>query len=464
MSRLTTSIRTFVRAVTWLLGLLLVLFSIWFAGNRFLDVPRAPLVETFLVSSREPVADNQNIAIGLLGLSAPTGSDFMQYGIKVKALYASDAPWERVQEMIRGAGTLQPTVESKQVDCWLDPDAEPWSGCLPFDQAPSVLAQNRELLDRYKTLYRFDEYTGWGLSNGNAYLVVQRLSIAEMHIDLRQRKYEEAYQKWRQQFLFLRRVLRGPDNWVGKAVGLVAIGMTLPFLERLLIASPEIAKRHSAELLKILRAEGIAEFNLKGVVRIEFSSFNQYLATPLGEGSAWGDAPFYWLAYQTGQRNRILNRYAAFSQEFINALGLPWHEADKEFDHLRAKYIYSSNRDYLIDPFGSILIDRIIDGQILARGLVQQMHSIVGRLRLSTLLVRLIDENVGDAGVDRFLAASGAELNDPFSGSPMRWDPKDRKIFFSDPTDRCSVRFYIRVPNQHQPEKGLQQQVSLKAC
>jgi hypothetical protein len=464
MSRQTTSIRAIVKAVIWLLGLLLVLFTIWFAGNRVLDEPRNPLVEAILASSQESIPDNRNIAVGLLGLSAPTGSDFMQYGAKVKALYTSDAPWDRIQEMIHGAGTLQPTVESKQVDCWLDPDAEPWAGCLPFDQAPSVLAQNRELLDRYKRLYRFDDYAGWALPNGNAYAVILRLSIAEMHIDLRQRKYEEAYQKWRQQFLFLRRILRSPDNWVGKAVGLVAFGMTLPFLERLLTESPEVAKRHSAELLEILQAEGIEEFNLTGVVRIEFSSFSQYLAIPSSEGSARRDAPLYWFAYKTGQRNRILNRYAAFSQEYSNALGMPWHEVDKEFDRLRAKYIYSSNSDYLIDPFGSILIDRIINGQILARGLVQQMHSIIGRKRLASLLVRLIGENVGDAGVDRFLAASGPELNDPFSGSPMRWDPKDRKIFFSDPTDRCSVRSYIRVPNLHQAGKGLQQQVNLRAC
>jgi hypothetical protein len=464
MGRQTTSIRAIVKAVIWLLGSLLVLFIIWFATNRFLDEPRNPLVETFLASSQNSIPDNQNIAVGLLGLSAPAGSDFMQYGTKVKALYTNDAPWDRIQEMIRGAGTLQPTVESKQVNCWLDPDAEPWSGCLPFDQAPSVLAQNRELLDRYKTLYRLDDYAGWGLPNGNAYLVILQLSIAEMHIDLRQRKYEEAYQKWRQQFLFLRRILRSPDNWVGKAVGLVAIGMTLPFLEKLLIASPEVAKRHSAELLEILKAEGVEEFNLKGVVRIEFSSLTQYLAIPSSEGSAWRDATLDWLAYQTGQRNRMLNRYAAFSQEYLNALGLPWNEVGKELDRLRAKYIYSSSRDYLIDPFGSILIDRVINGQIRAGELVQQMHSIVGRKRLATLLVRLIGENVGDAGIDRFLATSGPELSDPFSGSPMRWDTKDRKIFFSDPNDRCSVRSYIRVPNLHQAGKSLQQQVNLKAC
>lgn len=464
MTRLANILRTTVKAALCLFGLLFILIIVWIAANRFLDESQSPQQETFLVSAKASLPDDRNIAVGLLGLNAPQGSDFMQYGSQVKALYTAGAPWGQIQGMIRGEGTLQPTVEAGQLDCWLDPEAEPWAGCLPFGQAPSILQQNRELLDRYKTLYRLNDYEGTGLPSSNTLLVILRLSVAEMHLDLRQRKYEDAYQKWKQQYIFVRHILRGQDNWVGKAVGQVAMGMSLPFLEKLLHASPEIAKRHSTELLELLQAEGIAVFGLDGVVRSEFSNLNQFLTIPSKGGSAWRVAPLDWLALKTGQKNRILNRYAAFSMEYLTVLGLPWHEADQEFDRLRNKYVYSSDRDYLIDPFGSILIDRYIDGQILARGLVQQMHGIIGRMRLATLLVRLINENVDDARIDQFLATSGPYFNDPFSGSPMRWDPKDRKVFFLDPTDSCNVRFYVRVPNPHQNGNDLQQQVISKIC
>src|SRR5205814_9310686 len=118
-------------------------------------------------------------------------------------------------------------------------------------QAPTVLQQNKELLDRYKALYRLDSYenlAGYSIY-APAYLVVLKLSAAEMHVTLQQGNFEAAYRKWRDQFLFVKKNLRGTDGWVGKAIGLVAHGLTLPFLEDLMLADPSIARQHAAELV-----------------------------------------------------------------------------------------------------------------------------------------------------------------------------------------------------------------------
>ncbi len=443
----------------------MVTILIWFAANRFLDESPGPQRDALLVSSNSSLPDDKNIAVGLLGLGAPKGTDFLQYGSKVKALYASNAPWEQINELIRGPATLRPTVVSDQVNCWLDPDAAAWPGCLPFADAPAVLLQNRELLDRYKALYSLDDYAGIGsLVAKDPYLVILYLSIAEMYLDLRQHRYEDAYRKWRDQFLFIRRALRGPDNWVGKAVGLVAIGMTMSFLEPLLQADPTLAKTHAAELLEMLRSEGMAGFNPDGIARQEYAMLDKYLMVLPDNGSSWQNDKRFWLAYHTGQRNRIMNRYVVFSQEHALALGLSWREADQELDRLRDKYRYSSEQDYLMDPFGSLFIDYYIGVQLKGRELLKQMHSIDGRMRLATLLVRIINEQIDDAGIADFLASLEPNLRDPFSGSPMRWDPKDRKIYFLDPTDKCNMRGYIQIPNLHQPVMSPPPKVDWRIC
>ena len=165
-----------------------------------------------------------------------------------------------------------------------------------------------------------------------------------------------------------------------------------------------------------------------------------------------------------GQPNRILNRYSAFAREELLRLRLPWNELEADSSRLQEKYAYPSDWDFTIDPFGSLYVTYHIRSQLKAREMLRQMHIIDGRLRLATIAVRLINENVRDKDIAGYVASAGPDLSDPFSGAPIRWDPKDRKIYFLDPTDKCVVGSYFRVPSRKKSGMATTSEINTKAC
>ena len=100
MSRQRGILRVLGKAALWASVALLSVAALWFAANRLLD--EAPEVDrhVFLVSAADQLADERNIAIGILGLTAPSGENFVQYGAKVNSLYRAGAPWPDIQEMV----------------------------------------------------------------------------------------------------------------------------------------------------------------------------------------------------------------------------------------------------------------------------------------------------------------------------------------------------------------------------
>jgi hypothetical protein len=462
MSRPVAILRGIASGVGWLFVVLLGVTIVWFVANRLLDAPVAPQRDALLVSRSIP--DSRNVAVGILGITAPKGTDFIQYGIQIKALHSSGAPNGQIQEMVRGSKALRPTVEGTQVTCWLDPDWTLFKGCLPFDNASAVLEENKELLERYRALYRLGSYAAVDIYYNDAFLVLVRLAVAEMHIDLRKGDHEAAYRKWYQQLQFIKRNLRSTDTWVGKAIGLVAIGMTVPFLDALLLAKPDIAKVHRTELYEILSPDGIAAFDPDGIARAEFHLLNKAFNQSPVRHSEYGIDTMHWLAFYLGQKNRVLNRFAAFAPEYAASLRLPWSDMENESDRLREKYMYPTASEVVLDPFGSLLLAQFIDGELRIREMLRQMHITDGRFRLATLLVRLINENVPDSAIPAFVAATDPRFRDPFSAAAPRWDPKDRKIYFVDPNEKCMIASWFRVRKINGAAKPSPSVIDLSAC
>ena len=464
MSRTVAGVRLLVRAFSWLAAGILAIVVVWYAANRLLDPPLHAAARA-LDAAQDRIPDDRNAAVGVLGLTAPSGADFMAYGAKVKALYVANAPHDQIVKLLQGPRTLQPTVESGQVTCWLDPD---WplalEGCLPFGKAAEVLEANRELLARLRRTYALGAYARTDAYFNQAYLTLIKLSIADMQLDLRQGAHETAYRKWREQFGFVRASVGSTDNWLGRAVGLVAMGMTLPVLENLVHADPGIAKRHAAELYELVRPDGIAAFSPEGIVRGEYALLAHILSHLKEEKKSSPDHRLHWLVERLGQKNRILNRYAGFAPEYVRAMLLPYKNLQGEYDRLREKYHEPEAWDLAIDPIGSVFSAVHIDSQLKIRAMVQQMHYLDGRLRLTTLALRQMNENVRDAEMTRFLADAGPGLGDPFSGQPMQWDPKDRKIYMVDPDERCLVMAWFRLPASRGAPRPSPSPVSTNAC
>ncbi len=451
----------------WLFVGVLAIAVVWLAANRLFDEAPDPHRDAFLVRSEDRVAHDQNAAVGILGLSAPAGTDFLQYGSRVKALYEAGAPWNEIQKVAKNSTALVLTVKSDQVTCWLDPFHPSYAGfkdCLAFEQAPKVLRENKEALDRHKKLFQMDRYSNLDGSRNQMLLDLFRLSAAEIHLSLKQEKHEAAYQAWRDQFAFVKRQLRGPDTWVGKAIGLVAFGMTFQLIENLVNADPRLATTHRSELLPLFRPEGMDAFNPEGIVRAEYVLLQNAFKHPPIATEDWPVDRLQWLAYYLGQQNRIFNRYHAFGRDYANMLRLPWNQVGAEATRLREKHILSSEWDLTIDPFGSLLLGYYVNSHLKATEMLRQMHIIDGKLRLATLYVRIVDERIEDRDIRSFLASAGPEFYDSFSGGPMQWNAKERTIYFPDPENKCQAYASLRVPARPHSAKASAPEASSASC
>jgi len=321
-------LRVLGRIIVWTLAGFVVIVVIWFAANRLFDEKPDPLRVAFVSPPEEPLSDDQNIAVGILGLGAPRGTDFLKFGAHMKDLYDRRVPNAEIQRELHGPDELRLSVTHEEIDCWVDPENYRSKGCLPFERAPEVLKENRELLGRYKAVQRLPANVNTRFWQ-SILIDLTRLSVAEMRVDMHAGNYEMAYAKWRDQFRFARAYLRGRDTWIGKMIGLVIVGLSLPMLEDLLVKKPQLARAHANELLEVLRPDGIESFNLVSPMRAEYLNLDAFLRGPLPESNPYLET-IDRLAHMLAQRERFGNRYARFSRDYIGALQKPWSELEGE--------------------------------------------------------------------------------------------------------------------------------------
>lgn len=432
------------RILAWVIGCFFVLTLLWLAANRLLDERPDPQRDAFLRPG-SGVPDAENLAVGIAGLGAPSGTDFMAFGAEVKKLYEARAAWPDIQRKIHGPGELKLSVESAQILCWVDPEWGGWTGfkeCLSFDEAPKILADNRELLERYKTLYGLDRNAGFGFLDRDL-IALTKLAVAETRLDMRRGRHEAAYAKWSEHFRFTRNYLHGQGTWVSRAVGMVDLGLALAVIEDLLVTRPSLARIHSAELLEVLRPEGVGLIDPEGTARAEYMELERFFETPYTEIEEFPDT-LGWLAWKLGQRNHTLNRYLAYSIDYTEVLRRPWTELPGALSSLHDRSMSPGWRD-VIDPFGYALLRISTDWQRKPPEMLRQAYILDGKLRLATLVVRIARDRIKDEDIPAFLEKAVPELVDPFSNQSMRWDEKNGRLYFVNSDDGCGITPF-RVP------------------
>ncbi|HKB61402.1 MAG TPA: hypothetical protein VKD03_00895 [Burkholderiales bacterium] len=431
------------RIVLWTLAGFVVIVVIWFAANRLFDEKPDPQRAAFVFPPEEPLPDDKNIAVGILGLGAPRGTDFLEFGAHVKGLYDRRVPSAEIQRELHGTNELRLSATHDEIRCWIDPENYKQKDCLPFDKAPDALKQNRELLERYKRIQKLPANANTRFFQ-SILLDLTNLSVAEMRLDMHAGNYEAAYAKWSDQFRFVRTYLRGRDTWVGKMIGLVIAGSSLPVLEDLLVKKPQLARAYADELLEVLRPGGIEAFNLSSSMRADYLEIDAFLRGSFPESDPFLDT-IDRLAQKLVQKERFGNRYARYSQDYIRALHRPWPESVEELQRLRGEYVESFGWKDLVDPFGWILFARHVRWQLKSTSTLHQMNIVDGRLRLATLVVQMLNSGVRDRDISAFLERADSRLKDPFTGKPMIWDSEHGRIYFVSADYKCLIN-YIRVP------------------
>lgn len=403
---------------------LLILFAGWVAFVCFYDETLDPGFKVFYFKDQARIPDDQNAAIGLLGLSAPAGSDFMEHGRAVVRNW---------RELARGGGRivmpgkLESTVQQLELDCWIAPENySKDSHCASESRLATLLKENAELLARYRQVYQLPHFGGVPITDA-VLLDLNKLIVAEIRLDLRRHRTRQAYEKWRDNHRLLVRAMAADGTWLDKAIIQVSQAFSLSVAELLLQTSPRLATEHYAELLELLRPLELSEYNLPGVLRAEYLLFDPLFGSP--------ETLRFWV-----HPNFVRNRFYWFAQDLVETFRHP-DGLDKRIEALRQKHILSWNADYLRDPLNALYVRTLLDGQVKAGVLVEGMHLKMAYTRLLSLKVRILKARIPDSEIEAFLRNSEEELRNPLTGKPMRWNSIKRAIYFDVPGNR-------REPNE----------------
>jgi hypothetical protein len=403
----------------WLtFAVILVIAGIWLT-----DEPLDQNFTRFYIDNHRTILDKDNVAVGLSGLDAPVGANFMDVGLEeFKSAQRKLNPTQsKVPAISESNSKIVFVGSSEELNCWVwIPELEKTSpSCASEERLKSILRANAELLERYWQVSRMSHSQGINLK-GTIFLNLNRLIAADVELKLRHGHFEDAYQEWRENNRFVSRMIGEDTAWGDKEVFLVADSFSLASAEALIHTYKGVASVHGDELLNMLKPSGLARWNLPGVMRAEYD-----MLYPLGE---FYDTQFWF------HKNYIRNRMLHSGQAFLLAADSPPSLAAGKMLTVMHEHggLKSWSNDYLKDPMNTILVRGLILGTqpVSVVDLIRPMYIHDGQQRALTLALLIKRRSLKDNEIANFLASVATELRNPFTGDPMGWDTKKRLIRF----------------------------------
>lgn len=413
-----------------LIYLTLMIFTIFWAGVGFAifhdespDVGR----DEFYALSPKNIPDNQNLAIAIAGIDAPSGEDIIQHGRFVVDIWKESGGTVEVKKIVNFKLLNDKKVplsfvgKSEEFDCWLDyPAKESKENCANAERIQSLLVANKELLTRYASLANIPSSRGIN-SNGQIIINLNKLLAAEIKLDIDAGNSELAYSKWLKNHQLINRVFGQEGVLSDRAIFLVIDGFNLYALENLLLKSPEIGEKHFDELNAILKTKGLERYNLAGVARAENALYNEIFYAKL-ENKSYLHPEF------------IRNRMYRFYMDYLKQAQSSPSTYSKIQDNLNDKYgkVMVLDSGWL-DPFNNMLFKKQASGLIKGFYLFSSMHAKNALMKLLNLSIQIRQQKIAGSKVQTFLNDSGTEYNCPFTNKPMQWDAAKNTIYCKNP-------------------------------
>lgn len=379
------------------------------------DEPLDEEAATFFATAQKP-NDQNNASIGLLGLSAPAGQDFMAYGRTFAAMWGmnSDAsPEKRTEE----SNSLKIKWDQMRMDCWTD-DYEPFDQdpkCAPIEEATQTLRDNAELLSRYQQIQKMATAPGYSLGRATPFMVAAKLAAVEIKVDRTEGRATQAYRKWADQHVFLRNMNSTGGIWLEVAVNLVNEGISLSVIESLLFRAPHLIDNHYDELITLLAAGNIARFNIPGIMRSEHALFMQSYEFKEGRKAIF---PNYITNRHYRHAKRVIE-IASGPASLLDDGAVNTYKCFKEMEKNETDPRFSASAEY-IQPSMSF-------------ELIKSMHAKNRLMNLLTMRVRIFKDRVPDSQIAAYLKANTADMREPFTNGTMQWDKGKRVLFYDNP-------------------------------
>lgn len=381
--------------------------------------------DEFYANSQSNIPDNQNIAIALAGLNAPAGADMIKHGRFVADTLHKTQSDVDAKKIIAAVGQLGFVGMFDELECWI-PSTEQYvdEKCASAERVKLLIAKNKELLTRYKSMYNMPNWRGVS-GNGKYVIDINRLISAEIMLDLANGDAHSAYTKWRDNHVFISRVLKQDGTMIERAIFLVVDGINLISLENILFKSPEISITHFEELNRLLHANKLERYNLKSMLRADYMFITDEMSK---SRQSLKDV-------RTLNMDYLKNRFYRYHLDFLSRAQMPPSTFDNSSIEMANKYKFGANifkYDWL-NPLQSALTNILISGQLNGFLLVKSMHSKVALIKLLNLSINIRQQKIPEAEMQTFLNNAGSEYNSPFNNKPMQWDVTKNVIYFIEP-------------------------------
>lgn len=216
----------------------------------------------FYASAQKSVPDTQNLAIAISGLNAPAGKNTVEHGRFLIDASNNYLTADAARFIANGPAKLNFVGKRDEFECWLDDQLiKTAANCASTERIKALLVANKTLYSRYLQLHTMPSWQGSTFGGGQSIIDLNVLLSAEIKLDIDEGKPEIAYQKWRDNFVFINRVLSADNTLIDRAIFLVVDGFSLGSLEYLLFKSPDVGLLHIDELNILLKPSGLEKYN-----------------------------------------------------------------------------------------------------------------------------------------------------------------------------------------------------------
>ncbi len=406
-----------------------VIFLIWYGRGYFFD--EAPDVgrDAFYVASDIRISDETNAAVGISGLDAPINADPIKYGRAAIDTFfdINKESKPKAKDTLRFIGIAKEDI----VDCNL-PDAVEIEAtkCTKISEVGKLIDKNEILLKRYENLYNMRDWQDEVAGNGKNLITLNSLLSAKIKWLILNKNYDEVYAIWRDNHIFISRVLGQENTMITRAIFLVLDGINLQSLEDLLYNSPETATKYNSELSQLLKPHGLARYNIKNMLRADFFFFNKHLLNTEKTKKS---------IHVEYMRNRLYSAHL----EFLLKANMPPHTLSASKRELSDKYAFSiftgTAKIFLPHGLSNNLINQVMSGMGSGIYLVKSMHSKSAMINALNLRMMVQQQHIDASHIQSFLNNAGNEYYCPFTERPMVSDAAKKTIYCIDPEDNRRV-------------------------
>ena len=400
-----------------------------------------------LAAPRPKVIEPDNAWLAMLGIDAPTGASPVASGEKQmwaieKAIKDGKSTGEFISASFAEKSEL--SFKGKLPPFYGKENSGVMSYAINHPaEVASLSRDNSELLRRYEQFHMLTSFTEpleYGYYSPFPHfaptLSTQKLLFLRLALQAGQGDLTGALTGLRDDIAFWRLVARNSRTLISKIIGFAALNNDLRFVAELGSSRP-LTPPESALVKELLHPFDKGEVSLAKAFQGE-ALYNYYGM----EQSTWNTLKPWSPKRLIMKRNATINRIHANYSEFARQAALPPQQYAEE----QKRYASRNAESYKVGIAGLYNLT----GEILALIAIPQLsayiekgHNMEGLRRLALLKVLAHAKRLPQERMQAFLDAHAADLGDPHTGKPMKWDAKNRRIFFQTLSGEGSVELYL---------------------